>query len=230
MDPKILRHRARMHLSGNWAVSVGVAAIACLLGGMMVGSMFFPKWEIQLQEYTFEALKNLNFNNFHMRLGSWNHVGLVAFILGGVVQLGYAQFLLMQQDGENPSFSILFSQFHRFGQGFAQRFLRDLYTCLWTFLLVIPGIVKGISYSMTPFILAEHPEMSAQDAIRMSMDLMDGHKMDYFWLCLTFFGWDLLAVLTLNIGYLLLNPYRNAAIAAFYRELTAATSETAEYI
>lgn len=43
--------------------------------------------------------------------------------------------------------------------------------------------------------------------------------MDLFMLHLTFLGWDILAALTLNIGYLWLNPYKNAADAVFYRQL-----------
>ena len=229
MDAKLLRDRARASLAGKWAVAVAVAAVACLLGGLMLGSMFFPQMEASVTAEDFQHLRDLDFDRIHMRTGNVNHVGLVGFILGGVIQLGYAQFLLKLHDGQNPEFSDLFSQFHRFGQGFAQKFLRGLYTFLWGLLFVIPGIIKGLSYAMTPYIMAENPDMSAQDAIRASMELMDGHKGELFWLHLTFIGWDLLAALTLNIGHLVLNPYKNAAEAAFYRQLTG-TVTTAEYI
>ena len=73
---------------------------------------------------------------------------------------------------------------------------------------------------MTPFILEEHPELTASEAIARSKALMDGHKMDLFLLDLTFLGWAILAALTANIGYLFLNPYLNAAYAVFYREIT----------
>jgi uncharacterized membrane protein len=36
---------------------------------------------------------------------------------------------------------------------------------------------------------------------------------------LSFFGWSILAILSLGVGFLWLNPYQNAAHAAFYREL-----------
>ena len=224
MDAKYLRSRARVSLAGKWAVAVAVAAVACLLGGLMIGSMFIPQIDASLNAEDLENLKNLNFDRLHIRTGSYNAVGLVGFILGGVLQLGYAQFLLMQHDGGNPDFSMLFSQFSRFGQGFAQKFLRGLYTFLWGLLFVIPGIIKSLSYAMTPFIMADNPEISAQDAIRLSMQLMEGHKGELFWLHLTFIGWDLLAALTLNLGHLVLTPYKNAAEAAFYRQLTAPNS------
>lgn len=219
MDAKTIRARARESLAGKWGIAIAVAVVAYLLGGLMIGSQFFP--QISAQSENLEALRSLEFDRVHVRTGNINMVGLVGFILGGVVQLGYAQYLLKQYSNQPTEFADLFSQFHRFGQGFAQRFLRGLYCFLWGLLLIIPGIVKAYSYAMTPFIMADNPDMSAQDAIRASMELMDGHKGELFWLRLTFIGWDLLAALTLNIGHLALNPYKNAAEAAFYRQLVA---------
>ena len=136
------------------------------------------------------------------------------------MQLGYARFLLRQHDGKPTEFNDLFSQFDRFGTGFAQHFLRSLYTLLWSLLLIVPGIIAALSYAMTPFILEEHPELTANEAIPRSKELMRGHKTDLFILELTFIGWSLLCILTLNLGHIALNPYKNAAYAVFYREIT----------
>ena len=67
--------------------------------------------------------------------------------------------------------------------------------------------------------------MSAKEAIEASKQLMHGHKDELFTLDLTFFGWSLLAALTLNIGHIFLNPYKNAAYAVFYKELTASNNQ-----
>ena len=232
MDSKLLRARARENLRGMWPVAIGVAAIAYLLGGLMFGAQFFPELKTEFTTTDLEALRSFEFDriNTHMRVGNINAIGLVGFILGGVIQLGYGQFLLKQHDRQEPAWNDLFSQFHRFGQGFAQKFLRGLYCFLWGLLFVIPGIVKAYSYAMTPYIMAENPDMRAQDAIRASMQLMDGHKGELFWLRRTFIGWDLLAALTLNLGHLALNPYKNAAEAAFYRELTGTYRPANTYV
>ena len=71
---------------------------------------------------------------------------------------------------------------------------------------------------MTPFIMAENPDLTANEAIKLSQERMRGHKGELFWLGLTFFGWSLLAALTGGIGNIFLNPYMNAAYAAFYRD------------
>lgn len=232
MEASILRARARKNLSANRGLSIGAAAIAALLGGLMTGNSFLPQIDAELASY-FPALQKMaDALNQGLQFGSIRFsfqsgvLGFAAFLIGGVVQLGYAQFLLKQHDGGELDFSDLFSQFDRFGQGFAQHFLRNLYVTLWSLLLIIPGIVKAYSYSMTPFIMAEHPDLSASQAIDLSMQMMEGHKMDLFILDLTFFGWNLLAGLTLNLGYLALNPYTNAARAAFYRQLQAENKYT----
>lgn len=227
MEASTLRARARANLAGNWALSIAVAVVACMLGGMITGSSFLPQINAELAA-RFPVLQDLS-DFWHkgvtigrITLGFREGVfGFAAFVLGGVLQLGYATFLLKQHDGKETSFQDLFSQFDRFGAGFAQFFLVNLYTALWSLLFVIPGIIKSLSYAMTPFLMADNPKLTASEAIEASKDLMDGHKMDLFILGLSFFGWNILAAMTANLGYIVLNPYENAAYAAFYRQILA---------
>lgn len=225
MEARIFRERARSALAGTWGVSIGIAALAALLGGLIVGSSFLPSisytFPIEfplLERISAELKEGLKLGSFTLSIKS-GVFGLAAFLLGGTLELGYARFLLKQHDGKNTEFNDLFSQFHRYCTGFAQHFLRGLYVALWGILLVIPGIMKSYSYAMTPFILAEHPDLTATQAIEWSEELMEGHKMDLFILDLTFIGWDIMAGMLWNLGHLVLNPYKNAAHAAFYRQL-----------
>lgn len=221
MDTSEIRRKAREHLQSNWALSIGIAAVACLLGGLLIGTSFLPNIQFSpsrefslLFPFTWQVTDTIRIT---IKSGL---LSLAAFLIGGVLQLGYARFLLKQHDGKTLDFNDLFSQFDRFGTGFAQDFLRTLYTFLWSLLLIVPGIIAALSYAMTPFILEEHPELTASEAIARSKALMDGHKMDLFILNLTFLGWDILCALTANIGNLFLNPYKNAAYAVFYREIS----------
>ena len=223
MTSKELRAIARRNLEGTWGISVGVALVAAILGGSMAGAGSNVNFSVNE-----EQIRNLPPVFWTVLLPLASVAGLLslaALILGGVVELGYARFLLKQHDKKELQFADLFSQFDRFGTGFAQKFLRNLFTTLWALLFVIPGIVKGLSYAMTPFILEEHPDLTASQAIKASMQLMDGHKMDLFILGLTFIGWQILACLTAGIGFLFLNPYMNAAYAAFYRSISASGRE-----
>ena len=174
---------------------------------------------------------------------------LITIVIGGAAKLGYAIFNLKLVDHKEVAFSDLFSQFHRLGDGFCMNFMVGLYTFLWSLLFVIPGIIKTYSYAMTPYVLAENPRMTATEAITESRQVMDGNKWRLFCLGFSFIGWDLLcaaptlvaaivvaskvamggAIATLLwiipfgtltfIGSLFVNPYREAAYAAFYRDV-----------
>ena len=99
--------------------------------------------------------------------------------------------------------------------------LMEIFIVLWSLLLVIPGIIKAFSYAMTPYILEENPELSANEAIDRSRAMMRGHKFDLFWLYLSFIGWYILAILSLGIGFLWLQPYFYTSVAALYEEVKA---------
>lgn len=80
--------------------------------------------------------------------------------------------------------------------------------------------VKQYSYAMAPYILYENPSMSANDAIKQSIQLMKGNKWRLFCLCFSFIGWLLLSIFfTCGIGMFWVKPYQEAAFAAFYREI-----------
>lgn len=217
MNTSLIRARARENLRNNWGLSLGVALLAALFGALHTSANV--DMNIQLEEYV-DLPPRIAAVMFSLAsfAGTLN---LLQLILGGTVQLGYTRYLLNQHDGQELDVKLLFSQFDRFSQGFLQALLRGIFIALWSLLLVIPGIVKAYSYAMTPYIMIDHPEMDARTAIKASMELMDGHKFDLFVLELTFIGWMLLNVLTLGIGSLWLNPYMNAAHAAFYRQIQA---------
>jgi len=98
-------------------------------------------------------------------------------------------------------------------------FLRGLYTTLWTFLFIIPGIVKSYSYSLVPFILAENPSLSPNQAITLSRKMTRGHKFNMFVLDVSFWGWYLLGALLFFVGILFVTPYYNSTRAQLYLAL-----------
>ena len=91
-----------------------------------------------------------------------------------------------------------------------------IYIVLWALLLIIPGVIKALSYSMATYVIAENPEMRAEEAIQRSMKMMDGHKMELFILFLIGFGLVILSIFTLFIGLLWIMPWMQVAMAKFY--------------
>ena len=128
-------------------------------------------------------------------------------IVSGAARLGYARFNLNLADGRDAALSDLASQKHRLWDGFCMNFLQGLYVALWSLLLFIPGVVKAYSYAMTPYIMAEHPGLTANEAITESRRIMDGNKWRLFCLDLSFLGWIILCGLTLGILSIWIMPY-----------------------
>lgn len=136
----------------------------------------------------------------------------------GVAFLNVFRKLLV--NGDNNTLGNLFN-FSNYWRKIGGMLLVGIFTFLWTLLFIIPGIIKAFSYSMTPYILDENPELGASEAIHRSRMMMKTHKFDLFWLYLSFIGWWLLCILTCGIGFLWLAPYFQTAKAAFYEEVKA---------
>lgn len=110
----------------------------------------------------------------------------------------------------------------KYGRNILSMFLTDLFIALWTLLFIIPGIVKVYSYKLVPYILADHPELSATEAITLSRRMMNGNKWNAFVLDLSFIGWIILTILTAGIlGVFYVDPYMQASYGELYRALCA---------
>lgn len=121
--------------------------------------------------------------------------------------------------GEKVEFDDAFSGFKIYKKALCLNLLIAIFTFLWTCLLIIPGIIKGLAYSMSNFILRDNPNMTANEAITESRRMMVGNKWRLFCLCFSFIGWILLSILTLGILLFWIQPYMNASVAEFYRSL-----------
>lgn len=131
-------------------------------------------------------------------------------------------------NGKTPTVKDAFAGFDDFWIGFKTSFLTGLFTFLWSLLLIIPGIIKAISYSQAMMVVAENPDMSAREAIDRSKAMMDGHKMDYFVLILSFIGWMLLCGITFGIAAIWVVPYMSATQINFHNELKSGEATVEE--
>ena len=148
-------------------------------------------------------------------VGSLASVILVAPAFG----LSTARIYLSVIAGNTPEAKDSFCGFDDFWSAVQLNFLVGLYTFLWSLLFYIPGIIKGISYSMSMYILAENKGKSAKECIEESKAMTEGHKMELFVLALSFIGWVLLGAITFGIAYIWVLPYMQATLANVYQSL-----------
>jgi uncharacterized membrane protein len=144
---------------------------------------------------------------------------MLTLIIGGPLALGAAIFSLSISRGKEAMLEQIFQGFNNFSTALIAYLLVILYVLLWALLLIVPGIIAALGYSMTFYILADDPLIKPQDALKKSKSMMDGYKMKLFYLWLRFFLLALLCILTLGIGFFWLIPFIHVTMAKFYDDI-----------
>ena len=138
--------------------------------------------------------------------------------VGNLLKMGGYRFFILNQTAQ-PGIGTLLDGFRsgHYVNIVLAMFLRDLFTALWSLLLVVPGIVKHYEYLMVPYIIAENPAMDYKEAFQISKQMMDGEKMEAFIMDLSFLGWYLLSAVTCGLlAIFYVNPYVQASFAEMY--------------
>lgn len=146
-------------------------------------------------------------------------MGIGQIIIAGPLSTGVALFFLKLSYRDQAQIEDLFQPFHNFVNTFFAGFLVGLFTFLWSLLFIVPGIIKGLAYAQTFFIINENPEFTGKQAIDASQEMMRGHKGELFLLQLSFIGWFLLVLPTFGLILFYLEPYYKATMAEYYRYL-----------
>lgn len=212
---KELKDNAKQSLRENWGWAIIVFLITAIIFGIFTGA----------GHWLDETYINYDGTNIFYQFAS--PIGSILLWIGSFIGLSRnIAFLELRDDQkEEKPYMAAFSVFteNRFGPELINFVLVSIFTFLWTWLLIISGIIKAYSYSMTPYIVkdmvASGKQVSATDGINASKELMKGHKMALFIFDLSFLGWNILAAITCGIGYLWVTPYYQTAKANFYRHI-----------
>ena len=194
--------------------------LAYLLVMAVVGTLSWLSGGMKMQEITnidSEHVQHITVS-FHSSAAN-----MLSLLLTGPLTVGLKAYFLanFRRSGiENDVTSPFKEAFTDYPRKLGGMLWMVLFVFLWAFLLVIPGIIKAISYSMTPYILAEHPDVKAKDALKLSMRMMEGHKMECFTLGISFLGWIILSILTLGVvNVFYVGPYMESTFAAYQIEI-----------
>jgi len=208
-----LKRQAKLSLKGKWGLAVLLTLIVFLISTFLplvveiILSGGFIQWFYQ-DETPFVA------STFST---------LLTIALLPLTVAVYWFFLTLVRN-ENPNIYKVFS-IYKDGKNtlkliFAS-ILQGILIFLWTLLLIIPGIIKSMSYSQMFFLLRDFPELTTLEAISESIKRMKGLKWKYFLMHLSFIGWGILCLFSIGIGFLWLIPYIGTTMAIFYNELIA---------
>jgi uncharacterized membrane protein len=201
-----MKLKAKEHLSGNWPVVIITVFIFLALTQLFTNQ---------------DRVVTLS-NGESMVSPSSAFFNLLSFILTGPLTYGLMVFFRRLRE-QTADIKDLFLGFKRFGDTFLLNLLTMVFIVLWSLLLIIPGIIAAIRYTMAYLIMTENPDMTALESITASKMMMEGHKMEFFSFALSFIGWFFLGIVTFGLGFLYVIPYYNASKVEFYENLKRGT-------
>lgn len=118
--------------------------------------------------------------------------------------VGYLRMALAFEQGAEAALEWLFQAFKAFWKWVGAFLWVTLWITLWSLLFIVPGIIKALSYSMTLPLMAEHPDLSVRDAMKLSMRMTEGYKGDLFVAALLIYAWSLVG--SLLLAFTILGP------------------------
>lgn len=150
-------------------------------------------------------------------------VGVIFMILflifvSNVLSVGQCRFLLENRTYRQARMGrLMFPWRVKRGKHVAFVMLKKSVLLLLWDITVIGGIVKRYSYRMIPFILAENPDIPHKEAFLLSRQMMNGNKMRAFILDMSFIGWHILNIFTMDIlRQVFITPYAEVTSAELY--------------
>lgn len=144
---------------------------------------------------------------------------MLSFLLAGPLQLGLCFFFLNLVRGQETRFELLFEGFKPLLTVLLSYAIIAALTIVGLILLIVPGIIVALGFSMTYYIIADDPEITFQVALEQSWKLTNGYKMELLVLNLRFIPWYLLGLLCLIVGVFAVIPWHNTTLALYYEHL-----------
>ena len=214
----MLKTNARAALKKNYVNVVIASLIFAFISGAFGSSSAGNRG---VSSFTAGNLSKDFISFLTMILGIIIIIGIIGILLTIFVfnplKVGVQKFFIENHYSNSRLSSLLWAFKTNYSNTVKTMFLMQVYLFLWSLLFAIPGIIKGYSYRLVPFILADNPDMDPDDAITLSREMMNGQKFEVFVLDLSFFLWWILSSITFNIaGILYVFPYIYATDAELY--------------
>lgn len=195
------RLAARRKITGKWST----LALITFIIGLILGACTSSYTTISSGNFTTVCFTSLG--------------TIAALVIGGPFELSQSQIALNVSRGKDAVIEQTFDGFKNFVNAFLLYLINSIFVFLWSLLLIIPGIIKELSYSMSFYLLADDPELTQDLARAKSVEMMNGNKWRLFCLRFSFIGWYLLGIITCGILMFWVVPYVKCAEAEFYKDL-----------
>ncbi len=228
LDNKVIKSNARDFIRGRlwmfWSVLLVVGIIESLANSL-------PQWIFGDRLSNLSDIIAGNPDNIPKEIspsvfGWYYALNVLIMIVLIPLNIGVAQNVLAWSRGEDVNkWKVLFGGFNSAKIFFKQVgvvVLNTILCALWAILLIVPGIIKGLAYSMYPYVLRDEPDLSVWQTLKKSEAIMKGYKGKLFLMYLSFVGWFILGAFTFGILYIWLTPYVMTSTVKFYDDVRCA--------
>ena len=117
-------------------------------------------------------------------------LGLLLGALSYTVSIGRFAAAKILLKGQTPALKQYFPM-RFFFKALVMYLVMGILVFLQLLLLLVPGFIAVMAYSLAPYLLLENPDMGPIQALKESRRRMKGHKWAYFCLMCSFIGWML---------------------------------------
>lgn len=198
MERSVLKSNAKSQLKGKWFI-----AVVSFLIGIIVMSIFS------------------GIGNFVDSDGLKIVLQILTLLVTGAICYGLCNISLNFANNNDVEIGDIFAGFN------GKVYLKTLGLCILvglavaigTCILIIPGIILGLMYSQSFFILCEDNDKGIVQCMKESAAMMKGHKCELFVLELSFILWLVLGAVTCGIAMLWITPYMYVTYANYYKVL-----------
>lgn len=104
-----------------------------------------------------------------------------------------------------------------YGKRLGLQILRNLFISLWCILLFFPGIIYYYSTYFANELMADNPNLSPMEALKLSKKMIQGHRTELFVMDLSFILWWLLMACTCGLASIYVLPYYKTTRALYYQ-------------
>ena len=242
---KELKRFAREQLNGKYSIPMGAFVIANLITSII--------------EIPFSMTLNLEGNPF--QTGIYLVARYLITLIASVLQMGVVSIHLNLTRKLPYRISDIFYPFRRGADRFfLAAFFLSLFnlaaniplfcaaanvyvngTTVFSCLLLAAGalcsllltVCVSLFFQFTSYFLLDYPQMKTIAAFKESARLMRGNKGRFFYLLLSFIGWECLVFCSIGLASLWVNPYLTETYVAFYLDATGEmdrmNTETSEH-
>lgn len=170
MERRELKSSAKEQLGGRWCLTIAALVISGMIGSVIsaVIGLLTPGLGI-----------------------------IVSLCIQGIVEFGIVTYSLNVVRDNDARFTDIFDGFssHIILKAIVLGIIVTVSVAAGLMIFIIPGIIIGLMFSQSFFILFDNPELTPIECIKASAEMMRGHKWECFVLYLSFIGWAILIVI-----------------------------------